>query len=126
MLMQMAVTMGADFAFDPIAAEADGNRPADIIKEQTRGEGVMMCMEAAAAGTIDPETLTIARAALEAGWTIDPVVVRDDDEFRVGELSQAGPEAHHDPARMPDILLADADHRDPGLNQKCFAFFFGH
>ena len=47
---EMAMTMGADFAFDPIAAEQGGARPADIIMEQTRGEGVMFAVEAAAAG----------------------------------------------------------------------------
>lgn len=49
---EMARSMGADFVFDPIAAEQEGNRPADIIMEVTRGDGAMMCVEAAAAGPI--------------------------------------------------------------------------
>ncbi|HEX9115294.1 MAG TPA: zinc-binding dehydrogenase, partial [Anaerolineae bacterium] len=48
---EMARAMGADFVFDPIASEAQGNRPADIILGETRGDGAMMCVEAAAAGT---------------------------------------------------------------------------
>ncbi len=47
---EMAKSMGADFVFDPIAAEARGLRPEDIIMEETRGDGVMMAIEAAAAG----------------------------------------------------------------------------
>ena len=49
---EMAKAMGADFIFDPIQAEKAGNRPADIIKEQTKGEGVKLCVEAAAAGPV--------------------------------------------------------------------------
>lgn len=47
---QLAMQMGADFAFDPIGCEKDGKRPADVIREATGGEGVKMCIEAAAAG----------------------------------------------------------------------------
>ena len=46
----MAKTMGADFVFDPLGAEKAGNRPADIIMQETHGDGVMMAVEAAAAG----------------------------------------------------------------------------
>lgn len=49
---EMARTMGADFVFDPIQVEKEDNRPEDIIKEQTGGEGVKLCVEAAAAGPI--------------------------------------------------------------------------
>ena len=48
----LAVKMGADYAFDPVACEKQGKRPADIIKEVTGGEGVKMCIEAAAAGPV--------------------------------------------------------------------------
>lgn len=47
---QMAMKMGADFVFDPVACEKQGNRPADVIRDVTGGEGVRMCIEAAAAG----------------------------------------------------------------------------
>ena len=47
---EMALQMGADYAFDPVGAERDGILPADIIMEQTRGDGVMFAVEAAAAG----------------------------------------------------------------------------
>ena len=47
---EMALEMGADFAFDPIGAAQQGTLPADIIMEETRGDGVMFAVEAAAAG----------------------------------------------------------------------------
>lgn len=75
----MAIKMGADFAFDPIGAEAEGQRPADIIKEKTRGEGVMMCMEAAAAGTktypVFEEVLGPSGKIVQAGMGADRVPV---------------------------------------------------
>ncbi len=58
---EMAMTMGADFAFDPVAAEKDGTRPADIVMQETRGDGVKMCVEAAAAG---PKTYPIFEEVL--------------------------------------------------------------
>ena len=58
---EMAKSMGADFVFDPIAAEARGLRPEDIIMEETRGDGVMMAIEAAAAG---PKTYPIFEETL--------------------------------------------------------------
>jgi scyllo-inosose 3-dehydrogenase len=48
---EAAMRMGADFAFDPVAAEKEGVAPADIIMQQTRGAGVKMAVEAAAAGS---------------------------------------------------------------------------
>ena len=58
---EMAMAMGAGFAFDPIAAEQAGTRPADIIMEQTRGDGVMFAVEAAAAG---PKTYPVFEEVL--------------------------------------------------------------
>jgi scyllo-inosose 3-dehydrogenase len=49
---ELAQKMGADFAFDPVACEKEGRRPADVIKEATGGEGVKVCIEAAAAGPV--------------------------------------------------------------------------
>ena len=66
--------------------------------------------------------MTVSRAGsmrvLTAQMTSGPVacvdvVVHDDDQFRVGELAQVGPDAEHDAARVSRILLADADHGDP-------------
>ncbi len=63
----MARKMGADFAFDPIEAEKGGKRPADIIKEETDGEGVKMCIEAAAAG---PKTYPVFEEILDPSGKI--------------------------------------------------------
>jgi threonine dehydrogenase-like Zn-dependent dehydrogenase len=49
---ELAREMGADYVFDPIGAEKAGNRPADIIMDATRGDGVMVAVEAAAAGPV--------------------------------------------------------------------------
>ena len=64
---KMARTMGADFVFDPIQTEKEGNRPADIIKEQTGGEGVKLCVEAAAAG---PTTYPVFEEVLDPSGKI--------------------------------------------------------
>ncbi len=64
---KMARKMGADVAFDPIAAEKEGRRPADIIKEETGGEGVKMCIEAAAAG---PKTYPVFEEVLDPSGKI--------------------------------------------------------
>jgi threonine dehydrogenase-like Zn-dependent dehydrogenase len=58
---EMAMAMGADFAFDPVAAAQAGNRPADIIMDQTGGDGVMFAVEAAAAG---PQTYPVFEEVL--------------------------------------------------------------
>ena len=47
---ETAKMMGADVGIDPVALEKDGIRPADVIMEETRGDGVKMAIEAAAAG----------------------------------------------------------------------------
>src|SRR5690606_19855221 len=66
--------------------------------------------EHAVAGGIDPrrhgphDVLPVARV---------DVVIDDDDELRVHELAQIRPDAEHDAARVPGILLADADDGDP-------------
>jgi len=68
---EMAKRMGADFVFDPIATEARGLRPEDIIMEETRGDGVMLAVEAAAAGTktypIFEETLAPSGKIVQCG-----------------------------------------------------------
>jgi threonine dehydrogenase-like Zn-dependent dehydrogenase len=76
---EMAKRMGADFVFDPIAVEARGLRPTDIIMDETRGDGVMMAIEAAAAGTktypIFEETLAPSGKVVQCGMGAERVPI---------------------------------------------------
>jgi threonine dehydrogenase-like Zn-dependent dehydrogenase len=76
---EMAIKLGADFAFDPLGAEEEGNRPADIIMEQTRGDGVMFAVEAAAAGPktypVFEEVLTPNGDIMQAGMGAERVPI---------------------------------------------------
>jgi hypothetical protein len=76
---EMAKKMGADFVFDPIGAEKAGNRPADIIMEATGGDGVLMAIEAAAAGTktypIFEEVLAPSGKIVQCGMGADRVPI---------------------------------------------------
>jgi threonine dehydrogenase-like Zn-dependent dehydrogenase len=56
-----ALRMGADYAFDPISTAEEGLLPADIIMDETSGEGVMFAVEAAAAG---PQTYPVFEEVL--------------------------------------------------------------
>lgn len=47
---EIAKTMGADFTLDPISLEKGGIRPADVIMEETKGDGINMAIEASGAG----------------------------------------------------------------------------
>lgn len=76
---EMARKMGADFVFDPISAEEQGKRPADIIMEETRGDGASMCIEAAAAGPmtypIFEEVLNPSGKIVQSGMGADRVPI---------------------------------------------------
>jgi len=45
-----AETLGADFTLDPVALEKDGTHPADVIMEETGGDGIVMAIEASGVG----------------------------------------------------------------------------
>ncbi len=64
---EMAETMGADFTLDPVGLEKEGIRPADVIMEETRGEGVVMAVEASGVG---PRVYPVFEEVLAPGGEI--------------------------------------------------------
>ena len=75
---EMAKVMGADVTLDPVQLEKDGIRPADVIMEQTRGDGVKMAVEAAGASTrtypVILEVLSADGKIVQVGQNPNPVV----------------------------------------------------
>jgi hypothetical protein len=63
----MAKTLGADYTLDPVALETQGIRPADVIMDATRGDGVVMAVEASGVG---PRVYPIFEEVLAPGGQI--------------------------------------------------------
>ncbi len=76
---EMAEKLGADFTFDPVETERKGIRPVDIIMDMTRGDGVKLAVEAAAAGSktypIFEEVLAPNGKIVQAGMGAERVPV---------------------------------------------------
>ena len=76
---EMAEKLGADFTFDPVETERKGIRPVDIIMDITRGDGVKLAVEAAAAGSktypIFEEVLAPNGKIVQAGMGAERVPV---------------------------------------------------
>jgi len=65
---ETAKMMGADLGIDPTALDEQGLRPADVIMEETRGDGVKLAVEAAGVG--GPKTYPVFEDVLAPGGKI--------------------------------------------------------
>ena len=76
---EMATKMGADVVIDPVALGQEGVHPADVIMEETRGQGVKLAVEAAGAGPktypVFMDSLAPGGKIVQIGQTLEPVPV---------------------------------------------------
>ena len=76
---EMALKMGADLVIDPAALAEQGIRQADVIMEETRGQGVKMAIEAAGAGPhtypVFMDVLAPGGKIVQVGLSLEPVPV---------------------------------------------------
>lgn len=103
----LAQDLGADEAFDPVALERDGTRPADLILQLTNGEGADMHVEAAGfmSGTvpvmesslaINGKMIIIGRAAARVPMYLEQLQVRRSQVY--------GAQGHSGHAIFPSVI----------------------